>query len=290
MGRKLHRIAILSDTHGLLRPEVVKALRTCEAILHGGDINSRKILDELKELAPVYAVRGNADKEWAEGMAEELTLTLFGLRIYMIHNKKNAKIDFQTDNEGMDIFIYGHSHKYEEKMVDGVLFLNPGSCGPRRFNLPATMAVLEVYDGTKPYDETGKQKAGSAEQHDGTVKQKNDNTERWRVVKVDLTDQTKERENEPQKKVSKLTQKEKVSQAGHRKSVSLTAGNVKQIIEAILRGMSAGWSVETIADKLGVEHEFVEQVCRIYVTHPGVDAQGIVDKMEVNALTLRQGI
>lgn len=251
MSRKLHRIAILSDTHGLLRPEVLEVLRTCEVILHGGDMNSRKILDELKEIAPVYAVRGNADKEWAEGMAEELTLTLFGLRIYMIHNKKNAGIDFQTDNEGTALFIYGHSHKYEEKTVNGVLFLNPGSCGPRRFNLPATMAVLEVYDGTGQWEE--------------------DDTERWRVVKIDLTDPAKE----------------KVSQAGHRKSVSLTAGNVKQIVEIILRGMSAGQSVDAIADKLGVEQEFVEQVCRIYVTHPGVDAQGVVDKMEVNSLTIR---
>lgn len=285
MSRKLHRIAILSDTHGLLRPEVVEVLRTCEVILHGGDINSRKILDELEEIAPVYAVRGNADKEWAEGMAEELTLTLFGLRIYMIHNKKNARIDFQTDNEGTEFFIYGHSHKYEEKTVNGVLFLNPGSCGPRRFNLPATMAVLEVYDDTKPYDEAGKRKAHSAEQHDGIVKQENENAERWRVVKVDLTDPARGIERENAKAVN--NEAEKFSQAGHRKLVSLTAGNVKQIVEAILRGMSAGRSVDAIADKLGVEHEFVEQVCRIYVTHPGVDAQGIVDKMEVNALTIR---
>lgn len=269
MSRKLHRIAILSDTHGLLRPEAVDVLRTCEVILHGGDMNSRKILDELKEIAPVYAVRGNADKEWAEGMAEELTLTLFGLRIYMIHNKKNARIDFQTDNEGIDIFIYGHSHKYEEKMMEGVFFLNPGSCGPRRFNLPATMAVLEVYDDTKPYDEAGKRKAHSAE--------------RWRVVKVDLTDPEKKINGNPAKAVN--NEAEKFGQAGHRKSVRLTAGNVKQIVETILRGMSAGRSVDAIADRLGVEHEFVEQVCRIYVTHPGVDAQGIVDKMEVNALT-----
>ena len=93
MSRKLHRIAILSDTHGLLRPEVLEVLRTCEVILHGGDMNSRKILDELEEIAPVYAVRGNADKEWAEGMAEELTLTLFGLRIYMINNKIIQRIE-----------------------------------------------------------------------------------------------------------------------------------------------------------------------------------------------------
>lgn len=280
MSQEPHRIAILSDTHGLLRPQVMEMLRTCEVILHGGDMNNRKILDELEKIAPVYAVRGNADKEWAEGMTEELKLTLFGLHIYMVHNKKYAKTEFQTDDSGTDIFIYGHSHKYEEKTVNGVLFLNPGSCGPRRFKLPITMAVLEVYDGigqweddgTKRYEDAGKRKTDNKE--DSTGKQKNDNTERWRVVKIDLTDSAGERENK----------------AGNRKPVSLTAGNVKQIVESVLRGMSAGQSVDAIADKLGVESEFVEQVCRIYVTHPGVDAQGIVDKMEVNTLTLRQGI
>lgn len=260
MSRKPHRVAILSDTHGLLRPEVMEVLQSCEVILHGGDINNKKTLDKLKGFAPVYAVRGNADKEWAEEMTEELTLTLFGLRIYMIHNKKNAKIDFQTDNAGTDIFIYGHSHKYEEKTVNGVFFLNPGSCGSRRFKLPVTMAVLEVYDDTK--------------QHDGTGQQMHDNGKRWRVVKFDLTEPMKESEGEAAK-------------TGCENHVRLTEGNIKQLVEAILRGMSAGRSVDAIADKLGVESEFVEQVCRIYVTHPGVDAQGIVDKMEVNALTLR---
>lgn len=238
MSQEPHRIAILSDTHGLLRPEVTEVLKTCEVILHGGDINSKKIVEQLEQIAPLYVVRGNNDKDWAEGMAEELKLTLFGLNIYMVHNKKNARIDFQTDNDGTDIFIYGHSHKYDEKTVDGVLFLNPGSCGPRRFRQPVTMAVLEVCESTG----------------------------QWKVEKIDLT----ETEN---------------GTGNKEKTVSLAAGNVKRTVEIILQEMSAGRSVEVIADRLGVECEFVEQVCRIYVTHPGVDAQGIVDKMEVNALT-----
>ncbi len=86
-----HKVAVLSDTHGLLRPEVKEILTGCEVILHGGDINSRKILDELKEIAPVYVVRGNNDKEWAEKLPIEVELTLFGMNIYMVHNKKHRK-------------------------------------------------------------------------------------------------------------------------------------------------------------------------------------------------------
>lgn len=233
-NKPCHRIAILADTHNLLRPEIVEILKTCEIILHGGDISSRKILDELAHIAPVHVVRGNNDKEWAEGMAEELDITLFGLRIYMVHNKKHRKENLA----GTDLFICGHSHKYEEKTVDGILHLNPGSCGPRRFRQPVTMAVLKVWE------DTGK----------------------WQVEKMDLTG--KEEGQAPLK--------------------GLTEGNLEQVVTAILRDMKAGRKVDAIAGRLGVDSEFVEQVCRIYVTHPGVDAQGIVSKMEVNALFERR--
>lgn len=227
---KVHRIAVLSDTHGLLRPEVLEVLKTCEVILHAGDIDKYRILEEMERIAPVYAVRGNCDKEWAEGMAKERELTLFGLRISMIHNRK----EWRGSPEGKNLIVCGHSHKYEEKTAGGVFFLNPGSCGPRRFRLPVTMAVLEVQEGTGE----------------------------WKIEKIDFTDK-------------------KESTAG---PVGLTEGNLKQAVETILKEMKAGRRVDVIAGRLGVEREFVEQVCRIYVTHPGVDAQGIVNKMEVSAL------
>lgn len=234
-NKPYRRIAVLADTHGLLRPEIAEVLGTCEVILHGGDLSSRKILDELERIAPVYVVRGNNDKEWAEGMAEELDITLFGLRIYMIHNQKHRRKNL----EGIDLFIYGHSHKYEQKTEEGVCFLNPGSCGPRRFLLPVTMAVLEVQEGTG----------------------------QWRVEKIDFTG------GEENRQALK----------------GLTEENLEQTVQSILRDMKAGRQVETIARRLGLDREFVEQVCRIYVTHPGVDAQGIVSKMEVNALFQRRG-
>lgn len=235
-NQSTHRVAILSDTHGLLRPEIKEVLRTCEVILHGGDINSQKILDEIKEIAPVYVVRGNNDKEWAEHLDKELVITLFGLRIYMVHNKKHRKEDLS----GTDLCIYGHSHKYEEKIVDGVFFLNPGSCGPRRFRQPVTMAVLEIEE------ETGS----------------------WYIRKIDLTEDREDKNNKPIQ--------------------GITERNLKSTVETIIKEMRAGRKVELIAKKLSVDSEFVEQVCRIYVTHPGVDAQGIVDKMEVSALFERK--
>lgn len=137
------KIAILSDTHGLLRPEVVEQLKNADAILHGGDINKQSIMDELRQYAPLYVVRGNNDKEWAEEIPHDLTVTLEGVTFYMVHNKKEVPADLS----GLDVVVFGHSHKYVEEEKDGVWWLNPGSCGPRRFHQEITMMMAEVTDG-----------------------------------------------------------------------------------------------------------------------------------------------
>lgn len=137
------KIGILSDTHGLLREEVLAALEGCEVILHGGDINRQDILDRLERIAPVHAVRGNNDKEWAERLPAILDLTLAGLRVCMTHRKK----DLPADLTGYDLIVVGHSHQYEERMIGRALLLNPGSCGPRRFHQPITLATAEIADG-----------------------------------------------------------------------------------------------------------------------------------------------
>ncbi|WP_303917510.1 metallophosphoesterase family protein [Subdoligranulum variabile] len=151
------KIAILSDTHGLLRPQVVEHLKTADAILHGGDINRQSIVDELRRYAPLYIVRGNNDKEWAEALPHDLTVTLGGVTFYMVHNKKEAAADLT----GVDVVVFGHSHRYLQEDKDGVLWLNPGSCGPRRFHQEITMMMAEVTDGkitvekiTIPHEET----------------------------------------------------------------------------------------------------------------------------------------
>ena len=113
----MHRIGIISDTHGLLRPEVVETLKDCEAILHGGDFGSARILDELSRIAPIYAVRGNNDKEWAKDLQETLSIKLYGIRFFMVHNKKYILKNLAD----VDVVVYGHSHKYEEKNINGML-------------------------------------------------------------------------------------------------------------------------------------------------------------------------
>lgn len=137
------KIAILSDTHGLLRPRVVEVLKTADVILHGGDINRQSIVDELRQYAPLYVVRGNNDKEWAEGLPHHLTVTLGGLRFFMVHNIKEVPADLS----GVDVVVFGHSHKYFQQEKDGVLWLNPGSCGPRRFHQEITLMMADVEDG-----------------------------------------------------------------------------------------------------------------------------------------------
>ena len=138
------KIAILSDTHGLLRPEVVEYLKTADAILHAGDINRQEIVDQLRQYAPLYIVRGNNDKEWAEHIPHHLTVTLGGVSFYMVHNKKEVPADLS----GIDAVVFGHSHKYLQEEKDGLLWLNPGSCGPRRFHQEITMMMAEVENGT----------------------------------------------------------------------------------------------------------------------------------------------
>ena len=137
------KLAILSDTHGLLRPEVVEHLKNADVILHGGDINKQSIVDQLQQYAPLYMVRGNNDKEWAEYIPHDLTVTLDGVTFAMVHNKK----ELPGDLTGVDVVVFGHSHKYVQEEKDGILWLNPGSCGPRRFHQEITMMTAEIIDG-----------------------------------------------------------------------------------------------------------------------------------------------
>ena len=137
------KLAILSDTHGLLRPEVVEYLKEADAILHGGDINKPGIVDELQQYAPLYIVRGNNDKEWAESIPHDLTVSLDNVTFYMVHNKKEVPADLS----GVDVVVFGHSHKYVQEEKGGMLWLNPGSCGPRRFHQEITMMMADLTDG-----------------------------------------------------------------------------------------------------------------------------------------------
>ena len=138
------KLAILSDTHGLLRPQVTEHLKGVDGILHAGDINRPEIVAKLKEYAPLFVVRGNNDKEWAEAIPRELTFSLEGVTFYMIHNKK----EIGEPPQGVNVVVFGHSHKYAREEKDGVLWLNPGSCGPRRFHQEITLMRAQVTSGS----------------------------------------------------------------------------------------------------------------------------------------------
>lgn len=216
------RIGIISDTHGLLRPEVMEQLNGCNLILHAGDINKQEILDRLEQIAPVKVVRGNNDKEWAGQIPYVLNADCEGLHILMCHKRKDVPEDL-TDT---DLVVFGHSHKYEDKTEQGVRWLNPGSCGPRRFNQDITMAVLEI-------DENGS----------------------YEIRRIDIP--------HAGKTVKVPAQKDRAA-----------------IVEAVVKGIDKGMTSEQIAKKNLVDVEFVREISRMYLTHPGIDLDGILNRLK----------
>jgi uncharacterized protein len=139
-------IGVISDTHGLLRPEAVETLQGCEHIIHAGDIGAPEIIDRLRDIAPVHAIRGNVDVgAWARAYPPTLEVSLEGVLIYVLHDVKSLKMD--PVQSGIKVLISGHSHVPKQESRDGVLYLNPGSAGKRRFRLPITLARMRIEAG-----------------------------------------------------------------------------------------------------------------------------------------------
>ena len=139
------RIGLISDTHGLLRPEALDFLAGSDHIIHGGDIGSPEILAQLTAIAPLTTVRGNNDTaDWARGLPETALLQLGGVAVYVIHDLK--QLDIEPAGAGVRVVVSGHSHKPVQAERDGVLYVNPGSAGKRRFSLPIAVGEL-VIDG-----------------------------------------------------------------------------------------------------------------------------------------------
>ena len=145
----IFRIGIISDTHGLLRPEAERRLAGVDHIVHAGDIGRPEIIDSLRRIAPVTAIRGNADSgDWAREFADTKVVRVAGKSIYLLHDLKTLHFDSDV---GIDVIVSGHSHIPKIRSSDGILYLNPGSAGPRRFKLPITLATLEfTSDGMRP--------------------------------------------------------------------------------------------------------------------------------------------
>lgn len=136
-------LGLISDTHGLLRAEAIAALQGSHAILHAGDVGQREILEALQKIAPVHAVRGNTDSgTFGESLPQTLALEFAGVSMYMLHNLR--ELDLKPQAAGFQIVVSGHTHKPLAELKDEVLFVNPGAAGPRRFELPVTVAKINL--------------------------------------------------------------------------------------------------------------------------------------------------
>jgi putative phosphoesterase len=138
-------VGVVSDTHGLLRPEALAALRGSDVILHAGDIGGTHVLQELGEIAPVITVRGNVDGGWARLLPERRRLDLGGASVLILHDRGLLGLD--PGSEGLGVVVFGHSHQPLAERRKGVLWFNPGSAGPRRFHLPVSIGRLVIEDG-----------------------------------------------------------------------------------------------------------------------------------------------
>ena len=143
--QQIRRIGVISDTHGLIRPEALKILQGSDLIIHAGDIGGSRILDILRSIAPVVAVRGNMDGGWSETLPETEVVETGKSLIYIIHDL--GKIDLDPVVSGFGAIICGHSHRPSIQSCNGILFVNPGSAGPKRFEMQPSVAFIYVIDG-----------------------------------------------------------------------------------------------------------------------------------------------
>lgn len=284
-----HKIGIISDTHDLLRPEVLENLSGCERILHAGDCSSPEIIAELEKIAPVTVVCGNNDRTksrlWSETLPQSVDFFLYGLHIFMVHNKK----DLPADLSPYDLVIYGHSHKYDDRTAGSPGLFNPGSCGPRRFHQEITMAIMEIFspDNVKvekqsaeemppktfiihkiiiPHPgkdqkafEKGKSSGKIAQDNQTSIKNSNDEN---------LQDNQTSVKNNGKKSI---------------RQIEASPEDLKLYIEpkipVIMKDLAGGKSVSQIARKYQITEELSAEITRMYLTHPGVDADGILRRL-----------
>lgn len=252
--KELHKIAVISDTHNLLRKEVLQYLEKCEVILHAGDIAKSDIVEQLEQIAPLYIVRGNADKEWAEHIPYTLEFELYGKKFFMAHKKKDVPTDVCAD-----VIICGHSHRYVESREGDALFLNPGSCGPRRLTQPITMAVLTICEESceDSLEEDGSHHGEYTRVYSNDKKMSNHSRSDMVVEKIEIphADSGMPMDENEKKKVT------------------------TELVEQVCSDVDKGREVSQIAKARGIDMEIVEQIVRMYLTHPGVSPEGIMGKM-----------
>ncbi len=216
------KVLVISDTHGVLLPETEAAVSRADAVIHAGDFeteeNFNSIKVALKPGAPFFAVRGNNDRRF--DLPEEMSFELGGYKFLLKHNRKGLSPD-----SDVNFVIFGHTHRFYRKTIDGKLWLNPGSCGKNRLNRPSTMAEIDI------------------------------STSGYTVKPI------------------------YISVGGANMQSSKIPKDPQKSIGEIIKRCQKGESADKISEKLGIDGEFTEQVIRMYTTHPGIDAGGILDRI-----------
>ena len=279
----MHRIAVISDTHNLLRPEVVELIETCEVIVHAGDISTPDILDRLKELKPLYIVRGNNDRgDWASDLPQVLTFDLFGRTVCMTHIKRNI-----PQHHKADLVIYGHSHRYSCAKDGDAVVLNPGSCGPRRFNQEITMAILTLTDKEDQGDERAKEDILAPEMAEGIF------VERIDIPHEAPTGKGGARGGQDMKSVLRTTlgvssgsgQNSVLSSVQNSQGNSFRSSNAYKravttdMVRRVCEDVDRERTVDEIAARRRIDPELTEQIVRMYLTHQKVTPEQIMTKL-----------
>ncbi|MCB7317333.1 metallophosphoesterase family protein [Lacrimispora sp. 210928-DFI.3.58] len=258
------RAAVMADTHGVLRPEVERILETCDVIIHAGDFDNQLTYHKLSTDSPLYAVRGNNDRGWSGGLPLIKRFSLGGVKFIMAHERK----DIPSALGDTQVVIYGHSHMYQQQEISGRLWLNPGSCGYKRFTLPLSLAVMTIEDGKYSVEtiwlEKGYGTPGAA---------------------IAQRSKPKESRYEKQQKRYRQKQKERAGQAaGLQKAVSPEEESRDKkselfLLARILRQKKAGSAPEWAAENLNADIGLVNAVYAVCDRLPEADARCIQEEL-----------
>lgn len=270
------RIAVISDTHGLLRPEVIRTVSTCEAVLHAGDVGTPEVLEALRSLAPVWAVRGNVDCDGLlQQLPQERFVTLFGFRIYMVHDKKQIS----PDQNRTDLVICGHSHRYEDTVCPTG---RPEGRGGRHGGVLRHVGPEEER-GALRHASPGNDRAANhlvtPGEERGVLRRLNPGSCGPRRFALPVTMMVLTLDEEEHRCAAERVDLISVPEKKNAKKLP-TEQETDRLIRKVIREFGAGRTVAQIAAHTRAPEELVEDICRIYVTHPGVDADGIMDRME----------
>lgn len=249
------RAAVMADTHGVLRPEVERMIGTCDVIIHAGDFDNQMTYHKLSTGCPLYAVRGNNDRGWSGGLPLIKRFSLGGVKFIMAHERK----DIPSALADTQVVIYGHSHMYQQQDINGRLWLNPGSCGYKRFTLPLSLAVMTIEDGKYSVEtiwlEKGYGTPGAA-----------------------IAQRSKAKESHYERQQKRYRQKQKERDAAHGADREDSKKELF-LIARILRQKKAGSQPEWVSENLNADIRLVKAVYAASDRLPEADARRILEEL-----------